>query len=409
MPAVPAGEASLSPIPAIVVALILLQRFALPVGSSGLPLLLPLTLLGIVAGLARGTFRLHTGRLQLLCGAVVCCTVTAFVALVRGYEWSALSFGYLLATYIPFVFAARRRDDAAFAHVLTVFLRVMQVAAVFGLADFAAQLSGSPYHDWLGSVVPDQFLTHGFNTSTPIYFGASVYRENAAVFLEPSFFSQYLALAVLAHIHLRRHGYELWLFLAALVTTVSGTGWLLLALGLAGVALSRRSRTLIRVAVPGALVVVSLAFSPLGDVFFTRLADQTGQGSSAQDRFVAPYRTLLGAWTSDVPTIVAGQGPGAADRLADTVSGGLLAPIVAKMVLEYGIVGGGAFLLFAIAAVVRGSRSPPMTFGLAAAYFVLNAATLVPAVTVLVLVLHVWFATDSARRNDAASAQLRSA
>src|SRR4029077_14230407 len=111
-------------------------------GKSGLPVPLPITLLAAIAGIARRTLVVNTARLQLFCAAVGLCTIAALTALLRGFEWSPLSFGYLIAISLPFVFGLRNRSDEAVTRVLSVFIRVMTVAAVVALVHFAAQFAG---------------------------------------------------------------------------------------------------------------------------------------------------------------------------------------------------------------------------------------------------------------------------
>lgn len=387
-----------SPAAGLVVALVLLQRLALPLGAgTAVPVLLLVLVGATAAGLLTGRLGVARTRLQLFCLAVAGCAAAAVVDLARGEQWSATSFAYLVALYLPFVTVVRHGSDEAFEHVLRLFCRVMTVFAVVAIVHFTLQAAGWTYRDLLADVVPQRFLLQGFNTANPIVFGSPIYRENAVVFLEPSFFSQYLALAVLARLRIGRPR-GTWVYLLALLTTVSGTGWLALGVGLAVMAFSRGSRQIVRFGIPLLLVTVTLLLSPLGGVFRSRLNDQFGPGSSAQERFVAPYTLLLDSWHEDVPTIVAGHGPGAGDRLANAVSQRLIAPVLPKMLVEYGVLGAVGFLLFVGVSLCRGTRAPPLTAGLAAAYFVLNASTLVPAMVGLVVVLHVWFAPDEAPR-----------
>ncbi len=78
-----------------------------------------------------------------------------------------------------------------------------------------------------------------YNYSYEIYYGSSILKSNGVVFLEASFASQFLALAIIVQILLGGGRLRLVLFGAALVSTLSGTGLLLLAAGLALLAVRR--------------------------------------------------------------------------------------------------------------------------------------------------------------------------
>ena len=64
----------------------------------------------------------------------------------------------------------------------------------------------------------------------PIEYGSEYYKSNGVFMLEPSHFSQILALGVIAELASRRRTTRLAILSLALLTTYSGTGPLLLAI-----------------------------------------------------------------------------------------------------------------------------------------------------------------------------------
>jgi hypothetical protein len=177
----------------LVAVTVLGQRISLPI-STGVSLLLPVTLALLLVGLRLGVFEWERLRLGLY---AACTGLAAFVALVnagRGTGWSPASLALLVVLYLPLccVVEHGRRDRARTA-ALTTFVRLLTVLAWASLLYLLLQVTGVlVYRDLLADVVPDAFLNTGFNTANPYYYGSPYYRANGFFFLEPSFFSQAL-------------------------------------------------------------------------------------------------------------------------------------------------------------------------------------------------------------------------
>jgi hypothetical protein len=96
------------------------------------------------------------------------------------------------------------------------------------------------YEDYLKTFVPAQFLAQGYNTSFPMEYGSSIVKANAFVFLEPSFLSQFLALALVVGVIVRVRSWQLLVLALGMASTLSGTGILLLVVGWASSSCARR-------------------------------------------------------------------------------------------------------------------------------------------------------------------------
>src|SRR4051794_38973271 len=115
-------------------------------------------------------------------------------------------------------------------------------------------------------------------------------KTNAVVFLEPSFCSQYLALALVIQLLLGGRRWRLVLYAAAMVTTLSGTGLLLLGLGVSVLMIRRNARWAAQVVIVSTAVVGLLVWlTPLGRIIGPRLSETTTTNTSGNARFVAPY------------------------------------------------------------------------------------------------------------------------
>ena len=405
------GEPSLSPgdaqawrsdltlLRVVVAAVVLLQRLALPVGEGQVPLVLPVVLVAVVWALNRGVLEEDRLRLQLYLVAMVACATAATIASWRGLAWSPLSLMYLVVTYLPFSFRLRRPCDELYRKTVSFFVNLMTVAAVLGMVQMGVQLLGWVYRDPLDAI-PSSFVLQGYNTSYPVVYGSSIFKANGFVFLEPSFYSQFLALALIGHLYLRRRPVAIWLFLAALVASVSGTGVVLAGTGVLVLALARGSRQIGPLLLLGVMAVL-VALSPVGSLFTSRIAEFSTDKTSADSRFIAPYRLASATLSSDPATLLAGTGPGGAERLSRQVKErtGVTAvfPVVPKLAVEYGVPATAVFLLFVFVAVLRRIVSLPLSLAVLVMYLTLSGSLLQPATVFMLLVFASLFAADHVR------------
>ncbi len=252
----------------------------------------------------------------------------------------------------------------------------MLVFAAIGILQVLVQFAGIwSYTDLLRSVVPQNLLFQGYNTSYPIEYGSPVIKANAFVFVEPSVFSQFLALALLSVLSRGKEYWRVAVFAVALVCTVTGTGIMVLGFGLMVLAVRRGGLWAVRAAVVLAVAGVAALLSPVGPILLSRTGEAGQTNSSGSLRFVQPYEYLLSRWSSDPWSILTGLGPGQADRISDAIFAETGLPIsfagAVKMVLEYGVPASVLAGVFLYVAVVR--RSPAPTVALAAIF--LNAVT----------------------------------
>ena len=391
----------------MVIAVIVLQRFAVP--GIGTALCLPVVLAILAYLVHERAVVLDTMRTRLYLLAVgTCCAATLLSAAYSKDEWSLKSLALLVVLYVPFCLRLRPNLRNLYRPLLEFFNTIMLVVACVALTQWTAQLAGWTYSDPL-DLVPDQFLSQTYNTTYPVYYGSPIMKANAFIFLEPSFCSQFLAVAIIVQLLLGRSRWRLPVYAAALLATVSGTGIILLGVGLAVLAVRRGPAWTARILLLLLLVGVMLLSTPLAEILARRSSEQAARGSSAQARFVAPYVLIASGLTADIPTLLVGRGPGIVSRTAGTEQFNAERveanyPVIPKLAAEYGVIAAMVFSWFAIVAISNRTPSFTVSIMMLVGYFVLSGSLLQPHTVLLAYVLTSLFA---ARPGDARSGSNR--
>ncbi|MBX6389008.1 MAG: hypothetical protein IRZ08_08415 [Frankia sp.] len=379
---------------------IFLQRIAVPVGGSQVPVILPIVFAGAVLLAARRQLRTHLVRTRAYLVAMALCCASAFVAFTSGERNVSMnSVMLLVVTYAPFCLGlATGQARALLPRLLDRFVVMTTVLACLAIGQFLLQLAGWRYTDVLGDLVPPDFVMQNFNTTYPVQYGSPLYKSNAFICLEPSFTSQFLAVGLVVAVLRSTRWWRIPLYLLAILSTVSGTGVLLL--GVAGVLLAVHKGlkfTLTAVAVV-ALVVVGLLLTPAGEIFASRATETSSSQSSGSLRFVQPYTRMYDEMSSHPSKAMLGHGPGWSDRDAAEYLAERLLPLnyalLPKLLLEYGLIAGVSFLVFLAAAFARGSPSFVLSGTLLFFYAVLSSSLLSPVVVYLPMLLLTWFCED---------------
>ena len=242
-----------------------LQRFGIPFGpatiSLSLPVLLVLTLWLILQRRAYVPARsaLFFG---LFVGWALLSTLAAVVAPDKRVGFGIFSLLELLVLYFPLLIRPRGEFDSL--KVQRIFLFYVRLCAVLGIMQFALQFA----HIRLFSIterLPSLWhwlLERDYAVISPTKYGSATLRSNGFFLLEPSIFSQVLAIGVLVDVFiLGRKGY-LPLYAVAYLTTFSGTGLLSLVITLSLIGLTS-TRNASRVVVLGLVGCAALTLMAL--------------------------------------------------------------------------------------------------------------------------------------------------
>ncbi|GAA4657877.1 hypothetical protein [Kineococcus glutinatus] len=394
-PRTASGRRVLAGCTVILLAVTVLQRLALPLGSPvPVGMLVVLGVLGWLLLQRAVVERADATRGFLL--AVAGCATAAVAALLLGELLSVQSLVLLLVVWCAFCFRAHPAAQHVYPRVLDRFEKIMVFFAVVGVAQVLSQFAGVwSYVDYVEEALPPGFTFEGYNTSYPIQYGSSVIKANAFVFLEPSLFSQFLALALLSCLVRRARPWRVLALAAAMVCAVAGTGMLLLACGLVVLAVRRGGWWTARVAAAGAVAVTATLATPLGEIILSRTSEATERNSSGSLRFVQPFQYIEATWAAKPSTALTGLGPGGADAAADAVFAATGLPLnfagAPKLLLEYGVPAALLFAAFAYLAIVRRAPSPTLAVGGLFANSLLFAGLLQPQVLYVLLPLSAFF------------------
>lgn len=132
--------------------------------------------------------------------------------------------------------AFRREKRGKFNSYLELFQHLMTVMSIYGIYQFFGRLLKLPFAD----LVISGHMVNGFNWTNAVnFFGISFYRSNA-VFREPSFFGQMLAISIILYVpeiinkekSIKKYLLPMLLQIIALFLTFSGTGFFIAGIAL---------------------------------------------------------------------------------------------------------------------------------------------------------------------------------
>lgn len=357
-----ASTATVRGVVALLLATILLQRFSVPVGALALPVVLPAGLAILAYLVLRGSLRPTGPRLWTGMAALAALAGSAYLA--ARYSTQVQLTSLAVVALIWAVWALRvpgtaRANRDGFRRVGSAFVSIMTGLALVGVVQLASQFVGLwRYTDVVADLVPPAFLLPGYNTSIPIAFGSPIHKSQAFLFVEPSTFSQFTALAIIVAVLLRVRLWRVAALALGLVSALSGTGLVLLAFGLLLVLV--RAPRLIRGIhiVAGAAALAVVLVTPAAEVFSSRLDEFDSQTSSLSLRFVLPYQEVSAGMAELPQRWVTGAGAGASDRYLESgrERAGLFVvyPVPTKVLFEYGMIAAALFVLYMGVVLFRG-------------------------------------------------------
>lgn len=366
----------------VLFASIFLQRFAVPVLDT-IALNLAVTTAAIALLLARGSLLVDGRRLALFLAFAAAVMLSA--ARNAG-EASLASTALLCVVCAPYALSLRA-SEGMFHACLRAFQTMVLVCAWCGLAQFILQFAIGPAGLFsFADHVPQQFLLNGFNTVIPLRWDSPILKSNGFFFVEPSTFSQYLALAAVFELLFRGMTARLAVYLIALPTSFSGTGLLLLIVMIPLVLLYRRDfRAIAGLGLLGAIALATGDFWHL-DALLARTGEFGSTDSSAYARFFAGGRLIGEFLLSSGADLAFGLGPGAFPLHAKLMPYEVHDPAWAKVLFEYGLLGTLLFWPMLLAALLAGVPSRWVGAALLIGYFTFGGMLLDPRMQALVLV-----------------------
>lgn len=321
---------------------LLLQRFGIPLGSKAFSAVGPIGLAFIAYALSRGTLKIHRFRLCVFLAlsasvmlGLLGRSISPRSAFDGGIDLRSMAQFLLLTSFAVFAFAAPVGERTFFRRVNAWFAFI----AVAGILQFVAQFAGIRVFRFTGLLPWQLLFEYGYNVQIPVGLGG-LFKSNGFFLIEPSTFSQVMALGIIIEVLSFRRPWYFVLFIVGLLLSFSGTGWLVLgsfllaamfSLGWRGVAMAG-----FLVVVLGAAVGSGLLLAPnFADTFAQRIDEFSTPGTSAHRRFVTPFWALHDTLETQPSAALIGLGSGVSERLPLAYDYDVNTPV--KIVLDDGI------------------------------------------------------------------------
>lgn len=223
------------------------------------------------------------------------------------------SFMQAIYFFVLCLLAYRKENKETFNGYCLLYQKMMIYMSIYGIYQFFGRMIGLPFTD----LIIDGHMVEGYNwTNTTYILGRTVYRSNA-IFREPSYFSQMLAISLLLYISpvfkKERKNNKIWISIflqvTAMATTLSGTGILILTIGIViYVAKNIKNKLFWKKMMPIllAFVVVSIYIlfaTPFGSYFLNRANElfiYDRDASSGFVRFRAWLFVVAESWNKNL-------------------------------------------------------------------------------------------------------------
>ena len=334
---------------------LLFQRFGLLMGSSAVSLVGPI-------GIAMAAFALATGTLALNRFRLIAYLLLA-LCVAAGLVWHSLTLGgepnlqslsqYPLLTSFAVLTFAEPVDEQYFFRKVNSWFSVIAAA---GVLQFFLQFIGLRIFAFTGILPKFMLIEFAYNLQIPLGVG-SLMKSNGFFLIEPSAFSQVMALGFIIEILAFKRLAYLLLFFAGLVLSFSGTGWIVLGGFIVAAALGMGWRG---IAMAGATVILVAVLLGLGSLMLPDIASALAQrstelsrpGTSGHLRFITPFWALHDMLAQRPSAALLGLGAGISERLNLAYEYDVNTPI--KIVLDYGF----PALLSYVLLFIGGRKSP---------------------------------------------------
>ena len=343
-----------------------ISKFAIPpFGAQGIGISLFVLLAVVIAGTVGGGMRIEPRRLTLYFMLV---GFLGLIQLLQPYAFSPLSLLLLVAVHLPYVVTVPQSGDRD--RIVELFLGIATVLALLGIAQYGLQFFVDPSYLFpIENFVPDTFIVQHFNHQAAMEYGSHEFRANGVFMLEPSFFSQLLAVAIVAEFYTRVRVTRLAIFGLALIASYSGTGIAVLAICLPLLVVAQRRWGLLLIGVV-ALVAIVLVHEYVHTIrILSRVGEFSSTRSSGYSRFVGGFYLFDQFLWHDPWRALFGYGAGAFTNYASRGQNGADEMALFKIVMEFGLVGAVAYFGFLFCCLFYSPAPRVLTLAVAITYF----------------------------------------
>jgi hypothetical protein len=342
-----------------------ISKFAVPpFGAQGIGISLFVLLAVVIAGTVGGGMRIEPRRLTLyfmLVGSL------GLVQILQPEAFSPLSLLLLVAVHLPYVVTVPHSDGD---RIVELFLGIATVLALLGIAQYGLQFFINPTLLFpIENFVPVTFIVQHFNHQAAMQYGSHEFRANGVFMLEPSFFSQLLAVAIVAELCTRGRMTRLAIFGLALIASFSGTGIAVLAICLPLCLVAQRRWGLLLTGAVALVAIVLVHEYVHSILLLSRVGEFSSTHSSGYSRFVGGFYLFDQFLWHDPWRALFGYGAGAFTNYASRGQNGADEMALFKIVMEFGLVGAVAYFGFLFCCLFYSPAPRVLTLAVAITYF----------------------------------------
>jgi hypothetical protein len=375
---------------------IFLQKIALPGTGGQHPLNLVIFPATTLAAFLLGVIEVNTPALLFYSLVVLAGGISA--AMSPSGQMSLLSLGYFLAVQFPLIFRLTALEFS-YQRLLKFLSAIGCIFALLGVAQFLAQFAfGSHTAFFLDTKAPESLTVKGFNAMIPLYWSSPVFKSNGIFFLEPSFFCQFVAIAVVAELLIGARTLRLMVLTAGLISSYSGTGLTMLALFVPFHFLRHGHFRLFLIVAIVSMVLIFFGDEISLEAFTRRFGEFSDVQSSGWARFLSMFSVLQDVVFANDLTFLTGRGPGTVQEQFQYLSYNAFDTTWGKIVYEYGLVGAVMYASFFYVAFCKGAKG--LRFAMGYTYLLLGGYLLNPAILMQVAALVVWCGQDARAANQ---------
>jgi hypothetical protein len=320
---------------------------------------------------------------------------------LSGYDFSFPSVMLLLTMHLPYIFGLKEGMTRPGVE-LRFYQKVMLILAILGITQFFLQfVIGKELAFFMDALVPESITKQGFHGMNHLSYGSDIVKSNGVFFLEPSMFSQFLAIAIVIEVIYFRNLMRLFTYLAAIAVTYSGTGLIILFL-LIPVYLLQKRRIGVLALMLGVVLTAPMWAPQVGlGRMVERASEFTDPNSSGYARFISMFPFIETHILPDPSALFFGRGAGSIPWKEGDALGNVdyetFNPSWAKLFFEYGTIG----VMFYLCFMIYIFKSPPRSGYLKAALIILitilGEYLTPPTVHGIIVALLAWPSRDSIR------------
>lgn len=374
-----------------IVSMTFLQKFGTPVLFS-----FPILIGCLAVMVARGYALISPARL-LLYGIFCLATLVSQMFVGRGISAGAVLLFLLMYAPIVFYFEVSeelyRRGLLFFQHTMVVIFGIVVYQVV------SQELVGVSAWPNMNKLPGFMQVSPGFNYFRETGYMTGKYQPNAIFFLEPSFVSQFFALAIMIELVWFRSFWRLAVFAGGVILSLAGSGLLILALAAPFLAAKLPIRALL--ALCGAILVAAVAATAVGwtEQAGKRAGEFVTPNTSGYIRYTEPALRIVER-LKEPESIYTGLGGGSS--VVDTRTNVLP---VSKALNEYGLLQTLSFFALFLFGLFAGTPSKRIAVGFFLYFFLGGGGLTVPVYALLCILFCAQFRI---RQEEVVAARARS-